>query len=124
MKQIYLLGALLIGCCIGGGAVWIYCRNAMTEVKLQSHAEFTRQKLFDTVVGLRLLRQGKTNEFFRAGEEELNLSIFLITFLKDEFPNERTNKVYNMIARYRSNYPYKSEDSQLDERVQSFLNQE
>ncbi len=122
MKPLQFTFVFILGLILGGAAVWAYCRSAMVEVKTTAIMDLTRQKLQDSVVGLTLVRQGRTNEFLDSGEEDLNTYIYALTFLTNEFPNEWTNRVYSMIARYRNKHPYQSGQPEVDARVQQFLN--
>jgi hypothetical protein len=121
MKLLYCLSILIFGIMLGGAGVWWYCRGAMIEVKTNAIMDLTRQKLQDAVVGMTLVRKGETSEFLASGEQDLNTYIYGLTFLTKEFPYERTNRVYDMIARYRTEHPYESGEAEIDEKVQQFL---
>lgn len=115
-----VLAALLIGLILGIVASGLYYRHRLTTGLSDSILESSRDQIVEAANTLTLLQEQKYSQIINDKEDSLSSQVYALSFIP--LPTDKKElRAYEIAARYCQKYPYKTGDSNIDQRVEDFL---
>ena len=125
IKKLYMFCGISFALAVGGFAGFYIASARYSHTATDIIASYEFNRAADVFTTLRDLRDGNTNEVFSQLEGELDLGVLSLNTILEEVPSIEYAKNYrNMFRRiedYRTKFPRRTEDTNLDMTVSSAL---